>query len=102
MSDNDTSRIKVTCPCCASILTVDTLLAVVLSYKESFRPQPIADMKDANSFLKEEATRRDEKVQNIVDAEKSKGKVLEKKFQELLKKAKEEPLTNPLKEIDLD
>ena len=35
-------------------------------------------------------------------AEKNKGKVLERKFQELLKKAKEEPLTKPIKDIDLD
>ncbi len=102
MSDNNASTIQVTCPCCGSILTVDTPLATVLSHKEPARPQPVAHMKDANSFLKEEATRRDEKVHNIVEAEKSKGKVFENKFQELLKKAKEEPLTKPLKDIDLD
>jgi enoyl-CoA hydratase/carnithine racemase len=40
--------------------------------------------------------------QQIAEAEKNKSKVLEAKFQELFKKAKEEPITKPLKDIDLD
>ena len=38
----------------------------------------------------------------IAEAEKNKSKVLEAKFQELFKKAKEEPITKPIKDIDLD
>ena len=37
-----------------------------------------------------------------MEAEKNKNKVLQDKFQELHKKAKEELITRPLKEIDLD
>jgi len=59
-------------------------------------------MKDAVKLVKEEATRRDEKYQQIAEAEKNKSKVLDRKFQELLKKAKEEPITKPIKDIDLD
>ena len=55
-----------------------------------------------SKIVKEEASRRDEKYQQLAEAEKNKGKVLDRKFQELLKKAKEEPLTKPLKDIDLD
>lgn len=62
----------------------------------------VTQLKDAARVVQEEATRRDEKYQHIVEAEKNKGKVLERKFQELLKKAKEEPLKKPLKDIDLD
>jgi hypothetical protein len=58
-------------------------------------------VKNAAQYVKEEATRRDEKYQQIVEAEKNKSKVLEAKFQELLKKAKEEPITKPLKDIDI-
>lgn len=48
------------------------------------------------------AASRDEKYQQIAEAEKTKSKVLEAKFQELFKKAKEEPITKPLKDSDLD
>jgi hypothetical protein len=77
-------------------------LAVVLGHKLPPKPQPVAQLKDAASFVKEEASKRDEKYKQIAEAEKNKSKVLEAKFQELFKKAKEEPIEKPLKDIDLD
>lgn len=102
MSDKETPTIQITCPCCSAVLTVDPSLAVVLDTKLPAKPPPVAELKDAARLLKEEATRREEKYQQLREAEKSKGKVLDRKFQELLKKAKEEPITKPLKDIDLD
>ncbi len=91
-----------TCPCCGATLTIDASLPAVLAHKLPAKPQAVAQLKDAVKILKQEATRREEKYQQILDAEKNKGKVLDRKFQELLKKAKEEPLEKPLKDIDLD
>ena len=102
MSAKDSSNIIVTCPCCDAILTVDPSLAAVLDHKLPARPQIVAQMKDVGKYVQQEATRRDEKYQQIAAAEKNKSKVLEAKFQELFKKAKEEPITKPLKDIDLD
>ena len=102
MANKEISTIVVTCPCCSAILTIDPGLPAVLNHKLPAKPQLIAELKNAAQFVKEEATRRDEKYQQIVEAEKNKSKVLEAKFQELLKKAKEEPVTKPLKDIDLD
>jgi hypothetical protein len=101
MSDKP-STIQVTCPCCDAILTIDASLAAVLDHKLAAKPQIINHVKNAATFVKEEALRRDDKYQQIAEAEKNKSKVLEAKFQELLKKAKEEPITKPLKDIDLD
>jgi hypothetical protein len=102
MSDKESTTIRVTCPCCSATLTVDPSLPAVLDHKLPAKPQLIAALKDAATFVKEEATRRDDKYQQIAEAEKNKSKVLEAKFKELLKKAKEEPITKPLKDIDLD
>ncbi|NIO12250.1 MAG: hypothetical protein GTO40_31225 [Deltaproteobacteria bacterium] len=102
MSKKGNSTIQVTCPCCEATLTIDTKLAAVLEHKVPSKPQPVTHLKDATKMLKEEAARRDEKYQQMMEAEKSKGKVLDRKFQDLLKKAKEEPITKPLKDIDLD
>ncbi len=102
MSEKNASTIQVTCPCCESRLTIDTALAAVLAHKVPPRPQPVTHLKDAPKMLKEEANRRDEKYQQILQAEKNKGKVLDRKFQDLLKKAQAEPITKPLKDIDLD
>ena len=102
MSNEVSKTIQVACPCCSATLTIDPTLAAVLDHKLPAKPQLIAELKDAAKLVKEEASRRDEKYQQIVEAEKNKSKVLEAKFQELFKKAKEEPITKPLKDIDLD
>ena len=94
--------IQITCPCCDATLTVDPALAVVLDHKLPVRPHMAVALKDAVKAVNEEAGRRDQKYQQIAEAEKNKSKVLEAKFQELFKKAKEEPVTKPLKDIDLD
>jgi len=101
MSDQPTT-IQITCPCCDATLTIDPALSAVLDHKLPVNPQMAVQLKDAVKLVKEEASRRDEKYQKIAEAEKNKSKVLEAKFQELFKKAKEEPITKPLKDIDLD
>jgi hypothetical protein len=82
MSEQPSSTIQVTCPCCSATLTIDPTLSVVLNHKLPAKPQLIAEL-NAAQYVKEEATRRDEKYQQIVEAEKNKSKVLEAKFQEL-------------------
>ncbi|MFQ5851258.1 MAG: hypothetical protein ACE5JU_11805 [Candidatus Binatia bacterium] len=102
MSEKKASTIQVTCPCCGSTLTVDASLPAVLDHKLPTKPQAVTQLKDATKILQQEATRREEKYHHLLEAEKEKGKVLDRKFQELLKKAKEEPIKKPLKDIDLD
>jgi len=99
---NPKTTIQVTCPCCDAILTIDPVLGAVLDHKVPVRPQMAVQLKDAVRMVKEEAGRRDEKFKQLAEAEKGKSKVLEAKFQELFKKAKDEPITKPLKDIDLD
>ena len=101
MSDTPTT-IQITCPCCDATLTIDPNLGAVLDHKAPVRPQMTLELKDAAQMVKDEAARRDEKYKQIAEAEKNRSKVLEAKFQELFKKAKEEPITKPLKDIDLD
>ena len=102
MDEKHSATIQITCPCCDATLTIDPALGAVLGHKLPVRPQMAVELKDAVKLVHEEASRRDEKYQKIAEAEKNKSKVLEAKFQELFKKAKEEPITKPLKDIDLD
>jgi hypothetical protein len=102
MSKNEKNTIEVTCPCCDALLTIDATLAAVLDHKLPVRPHMAVALKDAVQQVKDEAGRLDEKYHKLAEAEKNKSKVLEAKFQELFKKAKEEPITKPLKDIDLD
>lgn len=94
---------EVECPCCQAKLKVDPETHAVISYAVPEKPPAIEDLAAAVAKLKGEAGRRDEVFRKQFESEKMHGKVLEKKFDELLKQAKENPdLTPPKRDIDLD
>jgi hypothetical protein len=97
------SLFEVECPCCNTILKIDPETQAVIAHAVPQKPPAIEDLAAAVAKLKGEAGRRDEVFRKQVEAEKSHGRVLEKKFDELLKQAKEKPdLTPPVRDFDLD
>ena len=94
--------IDVTCPCCHSTLKIDPELAVVLSHQAAPTAGPDVDLTDAARHLREQAERREEKFRQSWDAEQKKEDVLTRKFEEALKKAKQEPVEKPVRDFDLD
>jgi hypothetical protein len=94
--------VEVTCPCCQAKLTVDPQLAVVLSHEVPPRAAPDVDISDAARILQEQEQRREEKFRESWEAEKKKEDVLTRKFEEALKKAKDQPVEKPLRDFDLE
>lgn len=94
--------VQVTCPCCQAKLSVDTELAVVLSHEAPPRAAPDVDISDAARILREQAQKREDKFRESWEAEKKKEDVLTRKFEEALKKAKDQPLDKPVRDVDLD
>jgi hypothetical protein len=95
------STIDVICPCCQSRLTIDPALQTVLRHETPAKTTPGMDLQQALGALKSEANRREAQFQQALAAEREKGKVLEKKFEESLKKAKEDSSPPPPRPIDL-
>ena len=94
---------EVECPCCQTKLKVDPETRAVISHQAPVKPPAIEDLAAAVAKLKGEAGRRDEVFRKSVETEKMHGQVLSKKFDELLKQAKENPdAARPLRDIDLD
>ncbi len=94
--------VEVTCPCCKAKLTVDPQLAVVLSHQPPPKAAPDVDLTDAARILQEQAQRREDKFRESWEAEKKKEDVLTRKFEEALKKAKDQPVEKPLRDFDID
>lgn len=93
---------EVECPCCQATLKVDPETRAVIAHTEKVKPRPIEDLAAEVSKLKGEGARREQLFQKSFEAEKSHGKVLEKKFEELFKRAKENPDEKPpTRDIDL-
>jgi hypothetical protein len=93
--------IEVTCPCCQSRLTVDTQLAVVLTHVAPVKAAPDVDISDAARILADHTARTEDKFRKSWEDEQKKEDVLARKFEEGLRKAKEQPVEKPLRDFDL-
>jgi hypothetical protein len=95
------SELEVTCPCCQATLVVDLNLGRVVGHKEPDRGNR-PELSDAQRILAEQAAHREAVFQQSVDSEKTRGDALARRFEEALKQAKEEPVTKPMRDFDLD
>ncbi len=102
MAKKSVPPLEVTCPCCQAKLTIDAQLAVVLSHEAPPKAAPDVDISDAARILEEQAKRREEKFRESWEAEKKKDEVLARKFEEALKKVKDQPVEKPLRDFDLE
>lgn len=83
--------LEVSCPCCQATLKIDTELGSVISHAEAPKKPMIEDLAAEVAKLKGAAGRREEAFQKSFAAEKNQGQLLNRKFDELLKQAKENP-----------
>ena len=95
------SEIELNCPCCNALLVVDTNLGRIISHKEPERGDK-PELSEAHRILAEEAARRDAIFEQSVQAERTRGDALARRFEEALKQASQEPITKPTRDFDLD
>ena len=95
------SELEVTCPCCHAQLVVDVNLGRVVSHREPERADK-PELDAAARILAAEAERREALFQQSVEAEKGRGDALARRFEEALRQAKDEPISKPLRDFDLD
>jgi hypothetical protein len=95
------SELEVACPCCQTVLVIDTNLGRVVSHQEPDRGNK-PELSNAQGILAAEAARRESIFQQSVESEKTRGDALSKRFEEALRQAKDEPITRPARDFDLD
>jgi hypothetical protein len=95
------SELEVKCPCCHATLVVDTNLGRIVSHEEPDRGNK-PELSNAQGILAQEAARREAMFQQSVDSEKTRGDALSKRFDEALRQARDEPVTKPVRDFDLD
>ncbi len=103
LSAKDPAAFEVTCPCCSAVLKVDATEKAVIAHTAAVKPRTFADMEEAARAMKEQDSRRESIFRQSVEAQKHASDLLEKKFQEAVKRAKESPDTGkPIRDFDLD
>lgn len=93
---------EVTCPCCGAVMKVDGETKAVVSHTAPVAPKTFNDFEDAARAMREQEGRKESIFRQSVEAQKHAADLLEKKFQEALKKAKETPDTPRIRDFDLD
>ncbi len=92
---------EVECPCCRATLVIDAGLKRVVRHVEPARADR-PEIDDAHRILEAEKARRESLFEQSVQSERTRGDALSRRFEEALKQAREEPLTKPSRDFDLD
>jgi len=95
------SEFEATCPCCQAKLVLDVNLRRVVRHEEPVRGDR-PELSEAQGILAKEAARREALFQESVTAEKNRGDALSRRFEEALRQARQEPITKPTRDFDLD
>jgi hypothetical protein len=94
---------EVACPDCGAMLKIDSETRSIISHTAAPRKKTFEDLETAAKAMRESNERAESIFRQSVDAQRNSANLLEKKFEEALRKAKENPDTGkPLREFDLD
>jgi hypothetical protein len=102
MAKTKASTFEVACPDCGAMIKIDASTGLVVSHTSAQRKRMFEDLETAAKAMREQDERKESIFRQSVDAEKNKADLLEKKFAEALRKAKDAPEGKPLRDFDLD
>lgn len=102
MAHREPRNFQVICPCCGAQLKVDAELGKVIAHQAPARHTRAPDLDHAKHLLDKEKARREALFRQSEEDEKVKSDLLDRKFEDALKKSKDEPITPPIRDIDLD
>jgi hypothetical protein len=102
MSPKQNSTLDVACPECGSTMKIDVATGAVIAHTPAPRKRTFEDFETAAKAMREQDERKESIFRQSVEAHKNSNDVLEKKFAEALRKAKDAPEGKPLREFDLD
>ena len=93
---------ELACPHCNASLKVDPETRAVIAHTPPVTPKTFSDFEQAAKAMREQEGRKESIFRQSVEAQKHQADLLEKKFQEALKRAKETPDTPKIRDFDLD
>ena len=96
------TRFTVTCPHCHALLELDGDAQLVIGSKVSEKPRSTSSLEDRLQALGKEKADARARMEEAMRAEKSGAAIREEKFRKLLEEAKDQPVTKPIRDVDLD
>jgi hypothetical protein len=102
MAKGKEKNFEITCPDCGAMIKIDASTGLVIGHTPAPRKRTFEDLETAAKAMRDQDERTASIFRQSVDAERNKADLLEKKFAEALRKAKDAPEGKPLREFDLD
>src|ERR1035441_8020346 len=82
-------QFEVPCPCCGALLKIDSDTKAVIAHTPKAVPKTFEDLESAARAIKYQYSRKESIFHQSVEEQKHQDDLLEKKFKEALKRAKE-------------
>lgn len=101
MASDETGTFPVECPCCRAELVIDGKTRTVLHHAPAVTKPPITDLAAEVGRLRAAGAEREQVFQRSMEAERSREGRMDRKFDELLRRARQGPAGKPIKDIDL-
>jgi len=84
------------------MIRVDAGTGVVVSHTPAPRKRMFEDLETAAKAMREQDERKESIFRQSMEAEKNKEDLMDKRFADALRKAKDAPAGKPIREFDLD
>ena len=84
------------------MLRIDAETGALISHTTAPRKRTFEDLATAAQAMREQDDRKESIFRQSMEAEKNKGDLLEKKFAEALRKAKDAPAGKPMRDFDFE
>jgi hypothetical protein len=102
MAKKQNTIFEVACPDCGAMLKIDAETRSVIGHTSAPSKKTFEDFEAAARAMREQDERKESIFRQSMEAERNKADLLEKKFEEALRKSKESPDVKPLRDMDLD
>lgn len=102
MAENTAAPFEIVCPCCEATIAVDRATGAVLHHREKAEVKKTESIGDILSGLSAKRDSAEKLFAQELSAQKDRGRLLDEKLQEALKRAKESKDDKPLRPIDLE
>lgn len=93
-------KFSLVCPCCETNITVDAETGAILSHEE--KKKSFGSFEDLKGELDKQKKLRDQLFDQEMSSQKDRERILEEKFREAQKKAKDQPDKPIFNPLDLD
>ena len=102
MAKTKQKNFEVACPDCGAMMIIDAATGLLVSHTPAPRKRTFEDLATAAQAMRDQDERKESIFRQSLDAERNKEDLMEKRFAEALRKAKDAPEGKPLREFDLD